>query len=196
MLAALSTLDEHVTGLLARGLQRVVAIAVDKYERLLAEHSLLDFAGMLDRAVALLEHQEEFARSRLKLQARYHHVLVDEFQDTSRLQWRLIELLIDAWGEGEGASDAPTSIFVVGDRKQSIYRFRHAEVTLLDAAARKIGGLRPGRVVRQAISASFRAVPELLAFVNALASQIQGDAGSRRTLRLWRHGPLSRRRGR
>ncbi len=176
VLEALNTLDVHVTGLLARGLQRVVAIAVDKYEHLLAEHSLLDFAGMLDRAVALLEHQEEFARSRLKLQARYHHVLVDEFQDTSRLQWRLIELLIDAWGEGEGASDAPTSIFVVGDRKQSIYRFRHAEVTLLDAAARKIGGLRPGRVVRQAISASFRAVPELLAFVNALASQIQGDA--------------------
>ena len=50
----------------------------------------------------LLSQQEEFARSRLKLQARYHHVLVDEFQDTSRLQWRLIELLIDAWGEGEG----------------------------------------------------------------------------------------------
>ena len=97
------------------------------------------------KSVALLERQEEFARSRLKLQSRYHHVLVDEFQDTSRLQWRLIELLMDAWGEGEGAADAPTSIFVVGDRKQSIYRFRHAEVTLLDEAARKIAALRPGR---------------------------------------------------
>ena len=90
-----------------------------------------------DESVALLERQEEFARSRLKLQSRYHHVLVDEFQDTSRLQWRLVELLIDAWGEGEGVADAPTSIFIVGDRKQSIYRFRHAEVTLLDEAARE-----------------------------------------------------------
>jgi ATP-dependent exoDNAse (exonuclease V) beta subunit len=166
-------LDANINGLLARGLLRLLVIAVDFYERLLEEHALLDFAGMLARSVKLLERQEEFARSRLKLQSRYHHVLVDEFQDTSRLQWRLVELLIDAWGEGEGIADAPTSIFVVGDRKQSIYRFRHAEVTLLDEAARKIGALRGRRTVRQAITASFRAVPELLAFVNAAAHEIQ-----------------------
>jgi len=176
ILDALDALDADVNTLLARGLQRVFAMAADKYERLLEEHALMDFAGMLDRAVALLERQEEFARSRLKLQSRYHHVLVDEFQDTSRAQWRLVELLIDAWGEGEGASDAPTSIFIVGDRKQSIYRFRHAEATLLDEAARKIGGLQPGRPVRQAITHSFRAVPELLAFVNALATEMRSGA--------------------
>ncbi|HEX5214196.1 MAG TPA: UvrD-helicase domain-containing protein [Vicinamibacterales bacterium] len=173
---ALDELDRDVNGLLARGLQRVLAIAVRIYEELLEEHALLDFAGMLERAVTLLTRQEEFARSRLKLQSRYHHVLVDEFQDTSRLQWRLVDLLIEAWGEGAGAADAPMSIFVVGDRKQSIYRFRHAEVTLLDEAARRIAALRPGRAVRQAISTSFRAVPELLAFVNALASEMPGEA--------------------
>jgi ATP-dependent exoDNAse (exonuclease V) beta subunit len=172
---AIERLASDVNGLLARGLQRVLAIAVDAYERLLEEHALLDFAGMLSRSVALLARQEEFARSRLKLQARYHHLLIDEFQDTSRLQWRLVELLIDAWGEGEGATDAPTSIFVVGDRKQSIYRFRHAEVTLLDEAARKIAALRPGFDARRAITNSFRAVPELLAFVNTLAGSLQGD---------------------
>ena len=166
-------LDADINGLLARGLVRLLAIAADFYERLLEEHALLDFAGMLARSVRLLERQEEFARSRLKLQSRYHHVLVDEFQDTSRLQWRLVELLIDAWGEGEGIAESPTSIFVVGDRKQSIYRFRHAEVTLLDEAARKIGALRGRRTVRQAITASFRAVPELLAFVNTAAHEIQ-----------------------
>lgn len=168
----LETFAVDVQGLLARGLQHVLAIAVERYERLLDDHAVLDFAGMLAKAVALLDRQEEFARSRLKLQARYHHVLVDEFQDTSRLQWQLVERLIDAWGEGEGAQDAPTSIFVVGDRKQSIYRFRHAEVTLLDEVARKIAGLRPGRNVRQAISHSFRAVPELLAFVNAVSAEM------------------------
>ena len=168
-------LDLDINGLLARALLRVITMAAGIYERLLDEHALLDFAGMLARSVALLERQEEFARSRLKLQSRYHHVLVDEFQDTSRLQWRLVELLIDAWGEGEGIADAPTSIFVVGDRKQSIYRFRHAEVTLLDEAARKISALRGGRRVRQAITASFRAVPELLAFVNAAAHEIQSQ---------------------
>ena len=150
---------------------------------------------MLDRAVALLSRQEEFARSRLKLQSRYHHVLVDEFQDTSRQQWRLIELLIDAWSEGEGPTDAPTSIFVVGDRKQSIYRFRQAEVALLDEAARKIGVLA-GRSVGQAIQHSFRAVPELLAFVNALG---RGRWPGRRPRTVFRYdddGSLSRRRRR
>jgi len=168
-------LDRDVNGLLARGLLTVLTLAVRRYERLLDEHGLLDFAGMLTRAVDLLSRQEEFARSRLKLQSRYHHLLVDEFQDTSRLQWQLVERLIDAWGEGEGVADAPTSIFVVGDRKQSIYRFRQADVTLLDDAASKIGLLRPGRQIRQAISASFRAVPELLAFVNGLSGALARD---------------------
>jgi ATP-dependent helicase/nuclease subunit A len=172
---AFDRFDAGVDGLLARGLLRVLVIASDTYETLLGEHALLDFAGMLDRAVALLSRQEEFARSRLKLQSRYHHVLVDEFQDTSRQQWRLIELLIEAWSEGEGSTDAPTSIFVVGDRKQSIYRFRQAEVALLDEAARKIG-LLAGRSVSQAIQHSFRAVPELLAFVNALGAELARPA--------------------
>jgi ATP-dependent helicase/nuclease subunit A len=174
VLAAIEALDADVNRLLARGLLRVTRLAARTYERLLADHALLDFAAMLARAVALVERQEDFARSRLKLQARYHHVLVDEFQDTSRLQWRLIDLLIQAWGEGEGAADAPTSIFVVGDRKQSIYRFRHAEVTLLDEAASRIAALRQGGAVRRAITTSFRSVPELLAFVNALGAATEG----------------------
>ena len=170
-----AALDRDVDGLLARGLLTVLMIAVEQYQKLMDEHAVLDFAGMLDKAVALLERQEEFARSRLKLQARYHHLLVDEFQDTSRQQWRLVDMLIEAWGEGEGIADGATSIFIVGDRKQSIYRFRHAEVVLLDEAARRISALRPGRQVRQAITRNFRAVAELLAFVNALASELEGD---------------------
>ncbi|MBK9242002.1 MAG: UvrD-helicase domain-containing protein [Acidobacteria bacterium] len=173
--ASIDALERDVDGLLARGLLTVLTIAVHQYQRLLDEHAVLDFSGMLDRAVALLERQEEFARSRLKLQARYHHLLVDEFQDTSRQQWRLVDLLIAAWGEGEGVADGQNSIFIVGDRKQSIYRFRHAEVALLDEAARRISALRPGRQVKQAITKNFRAVAELLAFVNVLASGLEGD---------------------
>jgi ATP-dependent helicase/nuclease subunit A len=172
---ALETLQREVDGLLALALQLLLGIVVREYQRLLDEHAVLDFAGMLDRSVALLSRQEEFARSRLKLQSRYHHLLVDEFQDTSRQQWRLIDLLVDAWGEGEGVVEGPTSIFIVGDRKQSIYRFRHAEVVLLDEAARRITALRPGRTVRQAISTNFRAVSGLLAFVNALGTSMEGD---------------------
>ncbi len=173
--AAVEALEKEVDGLLAIGLQMVLQILIREYQRLLDEHSVLDFAAMLSRAVSLLERQEEFARSRLKLESRYRHLLVDEFQDTSRLQWRLVDLLVAAWGEGEGVVDGPTSIFIVGDRKQSIYRFRHAEVVLLDEAARRISALRPGRHVRQSITTNFRSVAGLLAFVNTMSDLMQGD---------------------
>ena len=189
VLAALTALDRDLDALLARGVLRLLVIAVSTYERMLEEEGLLDFAAMLDRTVALLARQEEFARSRLKLQARYHHLLIDEFQDTSRVQWRLVDLLIGAWAEGEGAADAATSVFIVGDRKQSIYRFRHAEVSLLDEAAERIAALGGGRPVRHAISASFRAVPELLSFVNRLSGDMLPDEEAPDA---WRFGEADR----
>ena len=117
---------------------------------------------------------DEFSRSRFKLEARYQHVLVDEFQDTSRAQWELVELLIRSWaaGRGLGPHALEPSIFIVGDRKQSIYGFRDAEVAVLDEAARYIEALRPIGQVRTAISRSFRAVRELLAFVNDVFAAI------------------------
>lgn len=174
--AALDALEHAVNAVLARGLLRILEESVRQFDRIMAEHSVLDFPAMLDRAVKLLRRQEEFARSRLKLQSRYHHLLVDEFQDTSQAQWDLVTLLTDSWAEGEGPEDTRTSIFIVGDRKQSIYRFRHAEVTLMDEAARFIGDLRPGVRVRRAIQQSFRSVPELLGFVNAVSLEMRSDS--------------------
>jgi ATP-dependent exoDNAse (exonuclease V) beta subunit len=144
------------------------AITISEYQRTLAARALLDFSGVLEQAVDLLKQMDEFARSRYRLEARYHHVLVDEFQDTSRAQWELVEQLIRSWGEGLGVSaDAlRPSIFIVGDRKQSIYGFRDAEVALLDEAAHFVGGLRGREEARRAIAVSFRSVPTLLAFVN------------------------------
>src|SRR5205823_1598914 len=115
-------------------------------------YALLDFSGVLERAVALLKQMDEFAESRLRLEARYRHVLVDEFQDTSRAQWDLVRQLVRSWGEGLGAAhDAlPPSIFIVGDRKQSIYGFRDADVAIVDEAAEFIGALRPDGRPRQA----------------------------------------------
>ncbi len=125
---------------------------------------------------------DEFSQSRYRLESRYHHVLVDEFQDTSRLQWRLVDLLVRSWGEGFGlVHEAPVlpSLFIVGDRKQSIYRFRDADVTLLDEAASAIRGLRPEGGGRRAISRSFRARPALLAFVNDVCAEIAGGGPAR-----------------
>ena len=128
---ALAAFDRDLNFVLARGAQRMFAIAVTEYERELAARSVLDFSDVLERALNLLRRMDEFAQSRYRLESRYHHVLVDEFQDTSRAQWELVSLLIQSWGEGFGlVHDAPVppSVFVVGDRKQSIYGFRDADV--------------------------------------------------------------------
>ena len=168
---ALAAFDRDLNVVLARGVQRLFAVAVTEYERELAARSVLDFSGVLARALDLLRRMDEFAQSRYRLESRYHHVLVDEFQDTSRAQWELVSLLVKSWGEGLGlVHDAPVppSVFVVGDRKQSIYGFRDAEAAVIEDAADSIGALRPEGGVRRSISHSFRAVPALLAFVNDL----------------------------
>src|SRR5207249_655817 len=112
------------------------------------------------------------------------HVLVDEFQDTSRAQWELVRQLVKGWGEGFGAAAGaiPPSIFIVGDRKQSIYGFRDADVAVIDEAAQFIEALRPDGSPRRAITVSFRSHPEILAFVNDVFAEIvAGDAvGPRR----------------
>ena len=162
--------------LVSRGVWRMFKVAEAEYRRTLDAHAVLDFPDLLLHARELLGQMEEFAQSRYRLESRYHHVLVDEFQDTSRAQWDLIALLTQSWGEGAGLVDTgvlhPT-VFIVGDRKQSIYAFRDADVAMLREAARHLEGLRPEGDCRRSISRSFRAVPPLLAFVNDLCHDVE-----------------------
>ncbi|MEO7275409.1 MAG: 3'-5' exonuclease, partial [Vicinamibacterales bacterium] len=160
-----SSFARDLNAIMARGVKRMFGIAVSQYRRALDERSVLDFSDVLQRALDLLRQMDEFAQSRYRLESRYHHVLVDEFQDTSRAQWELVSLLVESWGAGLGLATRP-SVFIVGDRKQSIYRFRDAEVAVLHEAGRYIEALRPSGSPRRSIARSFRAVPTLLAFVN------------------------------
>jgi ATP-dependent helicase/nuclease subunit A len=94
------------------------------------------------------------------LDARVRHLLIDEFQDTSPLQWHALHAWLAGYaGAGGGASgQQPPGIFIVGDPKQSIYRFRGAEPRVFDAARdfvveaprRQRAGLRPHAAQRAA----------------------------------------------
>src|SRR5688572_5478001 len=102
--AAAEVFRKDLNLVLARGVRRVFAIAEDEYRRTLDKHGVLDFPDLLERTLKLLGQMEEFSRSRYRLESRYEHVLVDEFQDTSRAQWRLVRELVRAWSAGEGLS--------------------------------------------------------------------------------------------
>ena len=172
-----------LNAVMSRGVWRIFAVALRQYQDTLESHALLDFSGVLERAIKLLKDLDEFAESRLRIESRYRHVLVDEFQDTSRAQWELVRHLVKGWGEGFGAADdaLPPSIFIVGDRKQSIYGFRDADVGVVDEAALFVQALRPDGGARHAITQSFRSVPEILAFVNEVFAEIvAGEATAAR----------------
>ena len=70
-----------------------------------------------------------------RLDARYSHILVDEFQDTNPLQWQILR----SWLEGYGQDGSRPSVFIVGDPKQSIYRFRRADPRLFMSAKQFLG---------------------------------------------------------
>ncbi len=102
------------------------------YQRIKRERRLLDFSDLEWNAYQLLNHPDQAHWIQFKLDQRIDHLLIDEFQDTNPTQWRLIKPLLDEMAAG---SERWRSLFVVGDAKQSIYRFRRGNPRLLGFAA-------------------------------------------------------------
>ncbi len=100
------------------------------YQMLKDARGVLDFTDIEYRARTLLTESDHAAYMQYKLDARYRHILLDEFQDTNPLQWQIIKSWFDA------AVDAGRTprVFVVGDPKQAIYRFRGADARLFELA--------------------------------------------------------------
>ena len=104
---------------------------VDNYQALKSEQRVVDFTDLEWQAYQLLKSGQHAAYVQSRLDARYKHILLDEFQDTNPLQWSIVRAWLDAYG---AEADRP-SVFVVGDPKQSIYRFRRADPRVFNAAA-------------------------------------------------------------
>jgi ATP-dependent helicase/nuclease subunit A len=101
------------------------------YQEAKAELGVIDFADAEWLACRLLASEEYAPMLALKLDARYRHLLLDEFQDTNPLQWQGLS----AWLAESRAAEADMTVFMVGDPKQAIYRFRRGEARVFDAAA-------------------------------------------------------------
>ncbi|MEI6449453.1 MAG: UvrD-helicase domain-containing protein, partial [Actinomycetes bacterium] len=147
---------------------------------------LLDFTDLLGRLRDLLKGDvlggDHFARR--ALQQRFRYLLVDEFQDTDPLQAEIVFLLCEREPLATDWRDVvltPGKLFVVGDPKQSIYRFRRADISLYDEVRRLVGGQPDGAGVVTAIRQNFRTTPAAVAWVNnVFADVFDGDAAEGR----------------
>ena len=125
-----------------------------EYERQCQREGVVDFPELLLRCHELLQRNEPLRRH---YQARFRHILVDEFQDTNRLQYLWLKLLAS-----DGAADG-AKLFCVGDDDQSIYRFRGADVGNMRAFEREF---RIGEVIR--LEQNYRSCGHILTAANAI----------------------------
>lgn len=128
-----------------------------RYAAMKRDRALLDFSDLEWLAAELLQNDQAQKRYR---GSEFKHLLVDEFQDTNRAQWQIIQSLADLSRGG--------SLFVVGDPKQSIYQFRGADVSVFGRVRKQIAGQEQG--LELPLSTSFRAHRPLVEQFNALFS--------------------------
>ena len=146
-----------------RPLTEVIQLIDNKYSNKKESNSFLDFFDLQDRLIKVLRTNEQLKEN---INEQYKYIMVDEFQDNNPVQEDIIELL----GENNDIN-----IFLVGDPKQSIYRFRGADVRVFNRQ-KKVIKEREGQIYK--LSKNFRSRPSILKFVNFLFEQIlENDPG-------------------
>jgi DNA helicase II / ATP-dependent DNA helicase PcrA len=158
--------------------EEMIAEVYEIYERDLHRMNAMDFDDLLFRTVNLFELYEE---ARERYQFAFRHILVDEYQDTNRAQYRLLQLLVQAPRPprevGEPPYAGPTghrNLAVVGDDAQSIYSFRGADVrNILDFQQ----DFPDARVVK--LEQNYRSTETILRAANAVIANNRGGISKR-----------------
>ncbi len=156
LLADLQQFRKDADADLAAALQQELAGATERYQQLKRTAGALDFIDLLAKARDLIRDNEAV---RMHLRTKYTRIFVDEFQDTDPLQAEILLML---------AGDVPGKLFIVGDPKQAIYRFRGTDVGTYWDVSRHLRS-RGGRVLH--LTTSYRSVPGIQHFVNAAFSR-------------------------
>jgi ATP-dependent exoDNAse (exonuclease V) beta subunit len=160
----LKTLCDRVGADLAPQLQCELQAVIDRFQQLKRRAGKLDFMDLLLLARDMIR---DHAAVRVELQSRFTHIFVDEFQDTDPLQAEIILLLAaDDADEKDFRRVRPAAgkLFIVGDPKQSIYRFRRADIGLYQQVKQQL--LQSGARLEH-LTVSFRARPEIQSMVNS-----------------------------
>ena len=158
----LSRFRDYADADLAARLRLEMLSLVDQYEELKKKSGAIDFLDLLIRARNLVRDNQPV---RIHLKQRFTHLFIDEFQDTDPLQAELLLLLAN-----------PNQLFIVGDPKQSIYKFRRADIIAYNQIRKNLEGDGVGVVQ---LSKSFRSVEPIQQLVNsAFQSWMNGDERS------------------
>ncbi|MEX0645959.1 MAG: UvrD-helicase domain-containing protein, partial [Parvularculaceae bacterium] len=152
--------------------------ALAAYDDLKARRAVLDYDDLIARAHILFA-KADLDWVRYKLDQGLDHILLDEAQDTSPAQWKVVEGPLGEFFAGAGARDGERTFFAVGDQKQSIYSFQGADAGLFkekrEDLGKKITAVAPFDNV--ALNLSFRSTAPVLDFVDALFAKKEVLAG-------------------
>ena len=133
LLAMLAAQHQHTCWLYQQRMTRMGRAWLACFAALKREKSLVDMADLERAATLLLSDSELSGAVQERLDQRLRHVMIDEFQDTNPLQWQAMHAWLAGYAGSGGGQNRP-SLFIVGDPKQSIYRFRRAEPRVFVAA--------------------------------------------------------------
>ncbi len=149
---------------------------IDEYGAYKRQNARMDYEDLIVLTKNLLESADVASWVLFKLDEGISHILIDEAQDTSPNQWAIVKALTDEFFSGLGQSDEVRTVFAVGDKKQSIYRFQGAEPEKFDEM-RKFYEHEIKNFKTVNLDVSFRSTGAVLDFVNTLFAIDGADKG-------------------
>ncbi|MDA8085108.1 MAG: UvrD-helicase domain-containing protein [Nitrospiraceae bacterium] len=156
-------------------LLQLFARCLEVYRAKKLEARVLDFSDLEILAYKALAKSPHWQNILYSFDEYTDHILVDEFQDTSALQWRILDKLTEEWRSGMGpkreAGTVPT-FFLVGDEKQSIYLFRGADVSAMKKARQRLQDFLGNEYEFHQAKDNYRSLPEIIEFTNRLFERL------------------------
>ncbi len=164
--------QQHVAWQHQQRMARLARQLIARFGQLKRQRGWVDMSDIERAALVLLKDHALSAWVQERLDTRTRHLLIDEFQDTNPLQWQALHAWLAGYAGAGGGQGAP-GVFIVGDPKQSIYRFRRADPAVFEAAQDFVVQALDGE--RLATEHTRRNAPAVLAAVNTVLGAAQAD---------------------